>query len=81
MRKEDEYDLGLRTVIDNTTSADYTYICKALDPNAVSTDKVWVCYRITNATGTKAFANGVDTFSRKEKLIVVADALTATYAS
>lgn len=81
MRKEDEYDLGLRSNIDNTTSVDYTYICKALDPNADVASKVWVCYRIVNATGSKAFANGVDTFGRKEKLITVADALTATYAS
>lgn len=81
MRPEDEYDLGLRTVIDNTTSATYTYTCKSLDPKASSADPVWVCYRITNATGTKAFANGVDDFKRPEKLITVAAALTATYAS
>ena len=81
MRKEDEYDFGLRTEIDNTTSATFTYTCKALDPAALSTDKVWVCYRTTNATGSKSFANGVDNFHRKEKLITVADALTASYAS
>lgn len=81
MRKEDEFDFGLRTNVDNTTSVDYTYVCKALDPNADVGSKVWVCWRITNASGTKAFANGNDSFYRKEKLISVADALTATYAS
>lgn len=81
MRKENEYDFGLRTNIDNTTNTDYTYICKALDPNADVAHKVWVCYRIVNATGNKAFANGVDNFSRKEKLITVAESLTATYAA
>lgn len=81
MRKEDEFDFGLRTNIDDTTSADYTYICKSLDPAGDTTSKVWVCYRITKATGTKSFANGNDSFARKEKLITVAEALTATYAS
>lgn len=81
MRKEDEFDFGLRTNIDNTTSADFTYICKTLDPNGLTTDDIWVCYRLTNATGTKSFANGVDSFARKEKLMTVAEALTANYAS
>lgn len=81
MRQENEYDFGLRTQIDNTTSATYTYTCKSLDPNASSADPVWVCYRVTNATGTKSFANGVDNFKESKKLITVAQALTATYAT
>ncbi len=81
MRQEDEYDFGLRTEIDNTTSATYTYTCKSLDPNASSLSPVWVCYRVTNATGTKSFANGVNNFSEPRKLMTVAAALTATYAS
>lgn len=81
MRQENEYDFGLRTEIDNTTSATYTYTCKSLDPNASSTSPVWVCYRVTNATGAKSFANGISDFKRPEKLITVAQALTANYAS
>lgn len=81
MQESGEYDLGLRTNIDTTSSPDYTYICKALNPNSTSTDKVWVCWRITNASGTKSFANGVSNFDDYRKLITVAEALTATYAS
>lgn len=81
MRKENEFDFGLRTEIDNTSSATYTYTCKSLNPAGLSTDAIWVCFRTTNATGSKSFANGIDNFNRPEKLITVAAALTASYAS
>ena len=80
MLKEDAFDFGLRTNIDNTTSATYTYICKSLDPRASILDRVWVCYRLENATGSKSFANGIDSFTKKDSLITVSQALTATYA-
>lgn len=79
MHQLESYDLGLRTYIDNTSSATYTYICKSLNPTAATTDKVWVCYRLTNADGTKSFANGIDNFTRSENLVKASLVTTYTY--
>lgn len=46
------FDDGLSTIIDNTTSATYTYIYKALSGTAATTSAVWLCKRIVNATYT-----------------------------
>lgn len=75
------FDDGLSTIIDNTTSATYTYIYKALSATAPTTSAVWLCKRITNASGTGRFANGISDFSRNDELITVAQGLTATYTA
>ncbi len=46
------FDIPLKTVMDITTSASYTYVSKTAIENAATTDHVWFCYRITNANGT-----------------------------
>ena len=79
MHQLESYDFGLRTYVDNTTSATYTYFCKALDPKASTSDKVWVCWRVTNANGNKSFANGVDNFTNPTALVKATDAATLTY--
>ncbi len=79
MHQLESYDLGQRTVIDNTSSATYTYICKTLNPTAATTSKEWVCYRITNASGDKSFANGIDNFNVAANLVRASDATTLTY--
>ena len=75
-----EFDDGKITIIDSTTSATYTYIYKSLNPNAVQTKKEWLCKRITNASGTSSFANGVDNFLKQDSLVTIATGLTASYA-
>lgn len=75
------FDDGLSTIIDNTTSATYTYIYKSLNATAATTSAVWLCKRITNATGTARYANGISDFSRNDELITVAQGLTATYTA
>lgn len=75
------FDDGLSTIIDNTTSATYTYIYKALSPTAATTSAVWLCKRIVNATGTSRFADGISDFSNASSLITVAAGLTATYTA
>jgi len=75
------FDDGLRTIIDSTTSATYTYIYKALSPTAAITDEVWLCKRIVNATGTSRFADGISDFSASASLMTVAAGLTATYTA
>lgn len=85
MREVDSYDLGLNTVIDVTTDPLYTFVSKSLDPDAIATDKKFVCYRITVATGTKAFAKHptlagrVTNFVKPEKLLQASAAATYTY--
>jgi len=74
-----EFDDGKSTDIDTTTDPLYTYIRKALDPNAIDTASVWICKRIVNATGTSSFANGVDDFLKPEKCMTLANTLAATY--
>ena len=75
------FDDGLSTIIDNTTNAAYTYIYKSLSATAATTDAVWLCKRIVNATGTSRFANGISDFSNSSSLITVAQGLTATYTA
>lgn len=79
MHQDEKYCLGLRTYVDNTTSTTYTYICKALDPKASTSAKVWVCYRITNSSGSKSFANGINNFNNPDALVKATDAATLTY--
>jgi len=45
------FDVPLKTVMDITTSASYTYVSKTATESAATTDYVWFCYRITNANG------------------------------
>lgn len=75
-----EFDDGKTTVIDTTTNTLYTYIYKSLNPKAVTTKAEWLCKRVTNASGTSSYANGVDNFMKKENLVTIATGLTATYA-
>jgi len=75
------FDDGLSTIIDNTTSATYTYIYKAASATAATTSAVWLCKRIVNATGTARYADGISDFSRSDLLITVAAGLTATYTA
>lgn len=77
------FDDGVTTQIDNTTNAAYTYIYKSLNSNATTTDgkAQWLCKRVTNASGSSSFANGIDNFLRPEKLVTIATGLTATYAA
>ncbi len=76
------FEDGVTTHIDNTTSATYTYIYKSLnslaDPS-ITTKQDWLCKRVTNASGTSSFANGVSDFLRPEKYVTIATGLTATY--
>lgn len=65
---------------DNATDATYTYIRKSLNPGSLDTDKEWLCKRFVTLTGTHSFANNVTNFSRKEKLMTLAETLTATYS-
>ena len=76
-----QFDDGLSTIIDNTTSADYTYIYKALSATAATTDAVWLSKRVVNATGTARYADGISDFSRSDLLMTVAAGLTATYTA
>lgn len=75
------FDDGVVTYIDSTTSADYTYIYKSLNSNATITDgkAQWLSKRVTNASGSSSYANGIDNFLRPEKLVTIASGLTATY--
>lgn len=75
------FDDGLSTIIDNTTSATYTYIYKSLSATAATTSAIWLCKRVVNATGTARFANGISDFSDASQLITVAQGLTATYTA
>lgn len=75
------FDDGLSTIIDNTTSATYTYIYKAASPTAATTSAVWACKRIVNATGTSRYADGVSDLSNPSLLMTVAAGLTATYTA
>ena len=74
------FDDAPSTLIDNTTSATYTYIYKSMNPNPSQTKAEWLCKRVTNASGTSSMANGVADFMRPEKLVTIATGLTATYA-
>jgi hypothetical protein len=84
MREENEYSLGLTTVIDKTTDPLYVFTSVTLNPDADEAAKEWVCYRTTVASGNKKFAKHpvkltrVATFDQKEKLLQAS--LAATYA-
>jgi len=73
------FDDAPSTLIDATTSATYTYIYKSMNPNPSQTKAEWLCKRITDASGSSSFANGVTDFMRPEKLVTIAGGLTATY--
>jgi len=50
------FEIEPRVVIDNTTSAAYTYISETYNMDISTTDQGWRVKRITNATGTTEFA-------------------------
>ncbi len=84
MRENNNYDLGLTTIRDVTTDVNYVFTSVTLNPDALSTDPEWVCYRTTVASGTKLFAVGasgarVDNFNKKERLLKASSAATYTY--
>ena len=64
----------------NVVSGAYTYIRKALNPGALDGDKAWLCKRYVTADGTFSFANNVTNFQKPEKLMTLAETLTATYS-
>lgn len=82
----------VRTEIDKTTDANYTFISRSLDPRRPVTQKGWQCYRITNANGTLKFplapsglidTNGAPVLvgsACDDFVFVAADAATYTYA-
>lgn len=73
------FEDGKSVYRNESSSTVYDYECRALDPNALTTDRVWLCKRTVFATGTERFANGVDNFLKKEKLMTVSECLSATY--
>lgn len=73
------FEDGKSVYRDESTSTTYDYECRALDPKALKTDRVWICKRTVVATKTERYANGVDNFLKKEKLMTVAECLAATY--
>lgn len=73
------FEDGKSVYRNESSSTVYDYECRALDPNALTTDRVWLCKRTVFSTGTERFANGVDNFLRKEKLMTVSECLSATY--
>lgn len=75
------FDDGLAKIIDQTTSETYTYIHKAMEEDALTTDPVWLTKRIPNAGGRFAYANSVTDFSDPSLLMTVAQGLSATYVS
>ena len=50
-------DAALAEIIDQTTSATYTYICEAL-PGTASSAAAWRISRLTTATGVIQWADG-----------------------
>ncbi len=92
VRAEFNADQPLKTIIDKTTDVNYTFMARSLDPTKATTDAGWQCYRITNATGTLLFAQGVAGLKNSrgkplavgvpsdEFAFVAADAATYTYS-
>ena len=50
------FEIEPRVIVDNTTSATYTYISETYSMDIATTDQGWRVKRITNATGTTEFA-------------------------
>lgn len=71
-------DDELTEEIDNTTDASYTFVSQTFDEKAATSDPVWRCYRITNATGTKKWATDPAT-SKKTRQFALKASLAATY--
>lgn len=64
--------------IDVTTDAAYTFVSQTYDEKAATSDPVWRCYRITNASGTKKWATDPAT-SKKTREFKLKASLAATY--
>ena len=64
--------------IDVTTDALYTFVSQTYDEKAATSDPVWRCYRITNASGTKIWATDPAT-SKKTREFKLKASLAATY--
>ena len=64
--------------IDVTTDALYTFVSQTYDEKAATSDPVWRCYRITNASGTKKWATDPAT-SKKTREFKLKASLAATY--
>ena len=54
-------DVGLAEIIDQTTTAGYTYMCEAL-PGTLSSANTWRISRLAMATGVVLWADGNATF-------------------
>ena len=64
--------------IDVTTDALYTFVSQTYDEKAATSDPVWRCYRITNASGTKKWATDPAT-GKKTREFKLKASLAATY--
>ena len=64
--------------IDVTTDALYTFVSQTYDEKAATSDPVWRCYRLTNASGTKKWATDPAT-SKKTREFKLKASLAATY--
>lgn len=64
--------------IDVTTDALYTFVSQTYDEKAATSDPVWRCYRITNASGTKKWATDPAT-NKKTREFKLKASLAATY--
>lgn len=49
-----------KTIIDDYTNTNYTYICWTYDLSALSSQAKWIIKRITNATNVVMYADGND---------------------
>ncbi len=71
---DDEYT----KILDVTTDPTYIFVSQTYDENAATTDKVWRCYRLTVANGSKVWATNPGTSKRTRAFVLQASA-AATY--
>jgi len=71
---DDEYT----EILDITTDPTYIFVSQTYDERASQSQKVWRCYRITAANGTKLWATDPDT-GKKTREFGLQASLAATY--
>ena len=71
---DDEYT----EILDSTTDANYIFVSQTFDENAVAADKIWRCYRITVANGTKSWAVNPVT-SKRTRAFELQASIASTY--
>lgn len=66
--------------VDNTTNASYVYYSQTYLKDAATTDKVWRCFRVTVANGSKRWAKDpVSGLGTSEFKLQASAAATYTY--